>query len=91
MLEDRTGSPEDVSGVFGYEEARQVRLSFSLPVREYSVTVEPENGAPFALAPAEDGLLPLDSGPALYRVQAALEGNNGAYSAEFRFAVGDAG
>lgn len=91
VLEDRTGSPEDVSGVFGYEEARQVRLSFSLPVRECSVTVEPENGAPFALAPAEDGLLPLDSGPALYRVQAALEGSNGVYDAEFRFAVGDAG
>lgn len=89
VLEDRTGSPEDVSGIFGYEEARRVRLSFSLPVQEYSVTAEPESGAPFALAPSEDGLLPLADGPALYRVQAALEGSNGVYSAEFRFAVGD--
>ena len=89
MLEDRTGSPEDVSGIFGYEEARQVRFSFSLPVRGYSVTVEPESGEPFAIAPADDGLLPLADGPALYRVQAALEGSNGVYDAEFRFAVGD--
>lgn len=89
VLEDRTGSPEDVSGIFGYEEARQVRFSFSLPVQEYSVTAEPESGAPFAIAPADDGLLPLADGPALYRVQAALEGSNGVYSAEFRFAVGD--
>ena len=91
VLEDRTGSPDDVSGIFGYEEARQVRLSFSLPVRGYSVTAEPESGAPFTLAPPEDCLLPLADGPALYRVQAALEGSNGVYSAEFRFAVGDAG
>lgn len=89
VLEDRTGSPEDVSGIFGYEEARQVRFSFSLPVRGYSVTVEPESGEPFAIAPADDGLLPLADGPALYRVQAALEGSNGVYDAEFRFAVGD--
>ena len=80
-----------MSGIFGYEEARQVRFSFSLPVRGYSITAEPESGAPFALAPAEDGLLPLADDPALYRVQAALEGSNGVYSAEFRFAVGDAG
>ena len=94
VLEDRAGSPEDVSGVFGYEEARQVRFSFSLPVREYSVTVEPENGAPYTLSMKElpePDTLPLNSGPAHYRVQASLEGRNGAYSAEFRFAVGDAG
>ena len=68
MLEDRTGSPEDVSGIFGYEEARQVRFSFSLPVRRYSVTVEPEQGEPYTLGMKElpePDMLPLNDSPAL--------------------------
>lgn len=93
VLEDRTGSPEDVSGIFGYEEARQVRFSFSLPVRRYSVTVEPEQGEPYTLGMKElpePDMLPLNDSPALYQVEAALEGSHGTYKAEFRFAVGDA-
>lgn len=93
VLEDRTGSPEDVSGIFGYEEARQVRFSFSLPVRRYSVTVEPEQGTPYTLGMKElpePDMLPLNDSPALYRVEATLEGSHGTYKAEFRFAVGDA-
>ena len=93
VLEDRTGSPEDVSGIFGYEEARQVRFSFSLPVRRYSVTVEPEQGTPYTLGMKElpePDMLPLNDSPALYRVEAVLEGSHGTYQAEFHFAVGDA-
>lgn len=93
VLEDRTGSPEDVSGIFGYEQARQVRFSFSLPVRRYSVTVEPEQGTPYTLGMKElpePDMLPLNDSPALYQVEAALEGSHGTYKAEFRFAVGDA-
>lgn len=93
VLEDRTGSPEDVSGIFGYEQARQVRFSFSLPVRRYSVTVEPEQGEPYTLGMKElpePDMLPLNDSPALYQVEAALEGSHGTYKAEFRFAVGDA-
>lgn len=93
VLEDRTGSPEDVSGIFGYEQARQVRFSFSLPVRRYSVTVEPEQGEPYTLGMKElpePDMLPLNDSPALYQVEAALEGSHGTYKVEFRFAVGDA-
>lgn len=95
VLEDRAGEPEeDVSGIFGYEQARQVRFSFSLPVRRYSVTVEPEQGEPYTLSMKElpePDALPLNDSPALYRVEAVLEGGIRSYKAEFRFAVGDAG
>lgn len=90
VLEDRTGTPEDVSGISGYEEATRARFSFSLPVRSYSVTVEPEQGGPYTLRRQElpgPDLLPLDGGPALYRVEAVLEGSGRDYKAEFRFTV----
>ena len=38
----------------------------------------------------EPDMLPLNDSPALYQVEAALEGSHGTYKAEFRFAVGDA-
>lgn len=92
VLQDRTGEPEEnVSGIFGYEEARQVWFSFSLPVRRYSVTVEPEQGESYTLSMKElpePDMLPLKDSPALYKVEAVLEGSIRSYKAEFRFAVG---
>ena len=89
VLENRAGEPEeDVSGLFGYEEAVRMRLSFSLPVRECTVTVEPENGTPHTLSPAAGEALPRAEGAALYRVRATLAGRAGDHNAEFRFTVG---
>lgn len=91
VLTDRTGTPEDPSGVFGYEEARRVRLAFSLPVRAYSVTAEPEKGVSQAVLPEQGDVLPLADAPALYRIRAVLAGSLGDYQAEFRFTVDQAG
>ena len=89
VLLDRAGSPEDVSGIFGYEEVRRARFSFSLPAGDVQVIAEPEGGGPGSARRLNGDLLPLTGAPALYRVTATLEGAAGDYTAEFRFAVGD--
>lgn len=78
-----------MSGIFGYEEVRQARLSFSLPAGDVQVTAVPEGGGPGFARRLDGDLLPLTGAPALYRVTATLEGVAGDYTAEFRFAVGD--